>query len=70
VLIGLVVVALGQFRNGEVVVGATAFAAAAARLLLPEPRVGLLAVRRRWFDVTVLFLAGVTILVVAVEVPG
>ena len=53
---GLLLVALGHWRRGLVVIGLAMTGTAVLRLLLPLRRVGLLAVRSRWVDV--LMLAG------------
>jgi hypothetical protein len=53
---GLLLVTLGHWRRGLVVIGLALVGAALLRLLLPVRRVGLLAVRSRSVDV--LLLAG------------
>ena len=53
---GLLLVTLGEWRRGLVVIGLALVGAALLRLLLPVRRVGLLAVRSRSVDV--LLLAG------------
>ena len=54
--VGLLLVTLGYWRRGLVVIGLALVGTAVLRLLLPLRRVGLLAVRSRWVDV--LMLAG------------
>ncbi|WP_231706905.1 DUF3017 domain-containing protein [Tsukamurella sputi] len=62
---GMVLVGLEYWRRGLFVFGAGTGFAAVLRAFLPERRQGLLRVRSRWFDVTVLALAAVAILVVS-----
>ncbi|WP_354640957.1 DUF3017 domain-containing protein [Kitasatospora camelliae] len=59
--LGLVITWLGDFRIGLLTVGAAALLAALLRLVLPE--VGMLAVRSRFTDVSVLLVLGVVITV-------
>lgn len=62
--VGMVLVGLEYWRRGlAVFAGGTGFAAV-LRAVLPERRQGLLRVRSRWFDVTVLALASAAIFVV------
>ncbi|MET9328197.1 DUF3017 domain-containing protein [Tsukamurella sp. NPDC003166] len=63
--VGMVLVGLEYWRRGLVVVGAGTGFAAVLRATLPERRQGLLRVRSRWFDVSVLAVAAVAILVVS-----
>lgn len=67
--LGLVIVALHHFKRGSVLVGAALVFGAALRLLLPEERAGLLAVRGRAFDVVTMATLGVLIAVAAAVVP-
>ena len=69
VLIGLALVAQDHWKQGLSLMGATLLAAAAARLLLPASRVGLLVVRSRSFDVAALAILGIAILGVTFQVP-
>ena len=56
-------------RPGTLAVAGALFVAAAARLTLPEPRVGMLASRRRSIDVTVLAILAVGLLVAGLVLP-
>lgn len=56
-------------RPGTLTVAGALFVAAAARLTLPEPRVGMLASRRRSIDVTVLAILAVGLLVAGLVLP-
>jgi hypothetical protein len=55
--------------NGAGVVGGAMFAAAVARLVLPQTSVGLLASRRRFADVLALGILGAGLLVLAFVLP-
>ncbi len=55
--------------NGAGVVGGALLAGAAARLLLPQSAVGLLANRRRFADVLALGLLGAGLLILALVLP-
>lgn len=67
---GLVVVATNHFRRGSMLIAASVFIGALARLVLPESQVGMLAVRRRWFDVFLMTAAAVGITLVAFVAKG
>ncbi len=69
VLIGLALVAQNHWKQGLSLIGLTLLLAAAARLLIPASRVGLLVVRSRPFDVATLTILGVAILGVTFQVP-
>ncbi len=69
VLVGLALIAQDHWKQGLSLMGVTLLGAAAARLLLPASRVGLLVVRSRPFDVATLALLGVAILGVTFQVP-
>ena len=64
-LVGLGILATGDWRPGLLVIGAAVALAGVIRLVLPDRLAGLLGVRRRWFDVVVLLLLGAAIVVVA-----
>ncbi|MDA2814283.1 DUF3017 domain-containing protein [Nocardiopsis sp. RSe5-2] len=56
---GIVVVAAAYFKRGPAIIAGALLLAALLRHVLPEDRVGMLAVRGRWFDIaTALALAG------------
>jgi DUF3017 family protein len=67
---GLAVVATNHFRRGSMLIAASVFIGALARLVLPESQVGMLAVRRRWLDVLLLTAAAVGITLVAFVAKG
>jgi hypothetical protein len=69
VLVGLAFIAEDHWKQGLSLMGVTLLAAAAARLLLPASRLGLLVVRSRPFDVAALALLGIAILGVTFQVP-
>ena len=68
VFAGLLVVATGHWRSGTTLVGAAITAGGLLRLL-PNRRVGLLAVRSRPIDTLVLLTIGIGIIVLAWSVP-
>ena len=72
VFAGLVVVLVGEatWRVGSLLIGASLVVGAMLRLLLPGRGAGLLQVRSKVFDVSVLALAGVGVLVLALAVPA
>jgi hypothetical protein len=72
VVAGLVVVMVGDstWRAGSLLIGASLVVGALERLVLPSRGAGLLQVRSKPFDVSVLALAGAAVLVLAVVVPA
>jgi hypothetical protein len=60
---GFLLVTLGDWRSGLVIIGLALIGAAALRLLLPLRRVGFLAVRSRPVDVLLMAGAGVALTV-------
>ena len=68
--VGLMVVTVGHWRQGLVVIGLALVGAAVLRLLLPVRRVGFLAVRSRPTDVLLLALAGLALAVTALTIPA
>jgi hypothetical protein len=68
--IGLLLVTVEHWRKGLVVMGVAVLGAALLRLLLPERRVGFLAVRSRPVDVVLMVVAGLALTVVSVAIPG
>ena len=70
VFIGLVIVALGPWRLGIYVIGATFVANALGRLVVPEAHKGMLNVRGRSFDVFWTMTLGVSLLILAAVVPA
>lgn len=67
--IGLIVVTLGHWRAGIVVVGLALIGAAVLRVLLPVRRVGFLAVRSRPVDVVLLAGTGLALTVIVLTIP-
>jgi hypothetical protein len=67
---GLLVVTVGYWRRGLVVIGVTLVVAAVLRLLQPVRRVGFLAVRSRAVDVVLLAACGLGLAVIALMIPG
>lgn len=65
VAVGLAVVATGHFKKGSLVVGIAVLFGALARLVLPEGQAGLLASRKRAFDVLILVAFALAITAVA-----
>lgn len=68
--VGIVLITMGHWRRGPVVMAAALGLSALLRLVLPVPLAGLLVVRRRWIDVTGMLLLGAAIAVLALVVPG
>ena len=69
VAVGLVLVAVGAWRAGLMVVGVTFVAAAVARVVVPQDHVGMLRVRGRTFDIVWTTVLGVSLAVLALVVP-
>ena len=68
-LVGLGQVAIGPWRRGITLVGVALICAAAMRLVTREGDAGMLRVRSRWFDVTVLAGVGVALVALAANIP-
>ena len=68
--VGLVVVTVGHWRRGLVVIGLALVVAGLLRLLLPERRAGFLAVRSRPVDVVLMAGAGAALTVIALTIPS
>ncbi|SDT02842.1 DUF3017 domain-containing protein [Microlunatus soli] len=66
---GMVVVAVGHWRVGCLIVGAFVGIGGLERLLLPKERAGLLQARSRFFDVIALIGMSVAIIALAIAVP-
>ena len=64
------IVLLGAWRTGLSWIGVALLVAALARLVLSERGAGMLRVRRKWFDVMVLTVAGVGLIVLTIVVPN
>ncbi len=67
---GLLLVALADWESGCVVIALGLVLGAGLRLGLPVRAAGALVVRSRAFDATLLLLAGLGVLVLALNVPG
>lgn len=59
----------GHWRRAALMVAGALLLAAVLRLVLPREMGGLLVVRRRWIDVTILAVLGIATAVVALAVP-
>ena len=72
VAVGLALAVVGQqtWRLGCLVVGTSLLVGAVIRGALPGRDAGLLQVRSRPFDITVLTLGGIAIIALAIVVPG
>jgi hypothetical protein len=68
-LVGLALVAFGPWRKGVAVVGFALLFASAMRLVTRESEAGMLRVRSRWFDVTMLAGVGIALLALAANIP-
>lgn len=68
--IGLAFLGGSAWRPGCLLIGVSLLVGAAERLLLPAREAGLLEVRGKAFDVTVLALAGAAVLALALAVPS
>lgn len=69
-LVGTVLVVMGHWRRGPVVMAGALALAALLRLTLSDEKAGLLVIRRRWVDVAVLLTMAFSIAVLALVVPG
>jgi DUF3017 family protein len=69
-VVGLVIITRGDWRVGVKWNAAALVAAAVARLLLPSPQAGMLAVRRRFVDVTLLAVVGVGLWLLSSAIPN
>jgi uncharacterized membrane protein YjjP (DUF1212 family) len=67
--VGLALVAFGPWRRGVSLIGFALIFASAMRLVTNEDQAGMLRVRSRWFDVTVLAGVGVALLALAANIP-
>ena len=67
---GLLVLTVGHWRRGLVVVGLALAGGGLLRLLLPLRRVGFLAVRSRPVDVVMLAAAGLALTTISLAIPG
>lgn len=70
VLLGFLLVALGHWRRGSVLLGVALMLAAGMRAVVPEERLGLLAIRSRAVDVLLYSGFGLAIILVAATIRG
>ena len=68
--VGLWITARGDWRLGVRWLALSLLVAAGLRLVLPSRDAGMLAVRRRWVDVTLLTVVGVALLVLTATIPN
>jgi hypothetical protein len=68
-LVGLGLVAFGPWRRGVALLGFALIFAASMRLVTKESEAGMLRVRGRWFDVTVLTAVGLSLIALAANIP-
>jgi hypothetical protein len=68
-LVGLGIVAFGPWRRGIALIGFALVFAAGMRLVTKEGEAGMLRVRSRWFDVTVLAGVGASLVALATNIP-
>lgn len=68
-LVGLGLVAFGPWRRGVSLLGFALVFAAGMRLVTSEDQAGMLRVRSRWFDVTMLAAVGIALLALAANIP-
>ncbi|HET6166680.1 MAG TPA: DUF3017 domain-containing protein [Marmoricola sp.] len=68
-VVGLGLVAFGPWRRGIALIGFALIFAAGMRLVTREGDAGMLRVRSRWFDVTVLAGVGVSLVALATNIP-
>jgi hypothetical protein len=68
----LVTIRLGahHLRSGTLVLAGVLLAAAVARLVLPDRRLGLLSSRRRWVDVLIFAAFGIGLLFAGLAIPA
>lgn len=67
---GLVVIVLGWWRTGVVVIGASFILAALARTMVPPEHTGMLRVRGKAFDVAWMGFLGASLVLLALVVPA
>jgi len=68
-LVGLAIVAAGAWRNGVRLLAVGLLLAAVLRVILPEEKSGMLAVRHRYLDAFLLTGVGATMLFLASSIP-
>lgn len=68
-VVGLATVTFGSWRRGVSLIGIGLIVAAAGRGLLPDRDAGMLGVRSRWFDITVMIGVGALLIALAATIP-
>ena len=68
-LVGVVVVALGEWRSGLTTIGVAVLVGGVGRLVLPNASAGMLGIRRKLIDVVTLLLLGGALVVLAAIIP-
>lgn len=66
---GIAVVVYGEWRTGVRIIGGSLLGSALARLLLRSSDAGMLAVRNRWTDASLLVVLGVALIFLAGSIP-
>lgn len=69
-IVGLAVVGAGHWRGGLHAIAAALVAGAVVRFVLPQRDAGMLAVRARWIDCTMLGVLGILLWVLASTTPN
>ncbi len=69
VAVGLVLVAVGSWRSGVLVVGASFLVGSLARAVVPRHHVGMLRVRGKVFDIFWMTTLGASLVVLSIVVP-
>ena len=69
VIVGVAMIGEDTWRLGCLIIGSALGVGAVERIALPTKEAGLLQVRSRGFDITVLALAGAAIIALAIVVP-
>ena len=68
-VVGVVVVALGEWRAGLTTIGVAVLVGGGVRLVLPNDRAGMLGIRRKLIDVLTLLALGGALVVLAAIIP-
>lgn len=68
-VVSLVIVSTGRWRTGVHWLGGALVGAAVLRAVLRSRDAGMLAVRNRWFDVSLLAIVGVVLWILATSIP-
>ena len=69
-VIGVGIAATGPWRTGVAVMGGSLGVAFVARMLLPDKRLGMLRIRRRFVDLATMALCGLGLVVLAIVIPS